>query len=604
MPLPADLLRPLRDLDRVALRSMVRSVAIAVMACAGLVGQSGSGSDPAAVEGLPPAVHADRLMVRVAAADLGRRMTEGDFGEGADSRALAARIAGVRPLFAGTDGAVAAWFARFDDWHAELVARDGAEAPENLGRYLRVTVGDRADAASVAARLAAVPGVEEVAFEPVAVLAGRDLGGNDIPPTTPDWSRDQAWFAPAPAAFGLGRAHAILGGRGQDVTIWHVEEDWLLGHEDLTSLTPASWLGGPPTPRSGTNHGTAVVGLLVADRNGFGVTGTADRATLRLASTLRLGGYTGALGSVIAAGAPGDVIALILAFDIRQVQPRDLVPVEYFDPWFQAIRTATGRGFVVVEAAGNGGNDLDDPRFQGRFDPAVRDSGAILVGGTDGARFVRERESNFGRRVTCAGWAGDVITTGYGSLFYPGGDDRQAYTERYSGTSTASSLVTGVVAAFVGAVRRQEDRTVTVAEVRDLLERLGTPVPGNIGRRPDLTRMLGAVGLPDGLTAGSAEVDRGQAVAYRLTGAPRSQAFLLVGAVPGDVPLGANRRLHLDVGSALVLPAVTLDAAGTADVGLPVPPDPALVGLELYAQGVQAVGGGLRLTSSAVVQVR
>ena len=132
----------------------------------------------------------------------------------------------------------------------------------------------------------------------------------------------------------------------------------------------------------------------------------------------------------------------------------------------------------------------------------------------------------------------------------------------------------------------------------------GAHTPSMCAEDDTLVTMLGAVGLPDGLTAGSAEVDRGQAVAYRLTGAPRSQAFLLVGAVPGDVPLGANRRLHLDVGSALVLPAVTLDAAGTADVGLPVPPDPALVGLELYAQGVQAVGGGLRLTSSAVVQVR
>jgi hypothetical protein len=51
-----------------------------------------------------------------------------------------------------------------------------------------------------------------------------------------------------------------------------------------------------------------------------------------------------------------------------------------------AIRAATGRGIHVIEAAGNGGMDLDDARYGRRFDRTFRDSGAIVVGASDSNR--------------------------------------------------------------------------------------------------------------------------------------------------------------------------------------------------------------------------
>ena len=58
----------------------------------------------------------------------------------------------------------------------------------------------------------------------------------------------------------------------------------------------------------------------------------------------------------------------------------EFVAMEYWDSYFDAIKNATARGIIVVEAAGNGGMDLDSSIYGGKFDRSVRDSGAILVG--------------------------------------------------------------------------------------------------------------------------------------------------------------------------------------------------------------------------------
>ena len=44
------------------------------------------------------------------------------------------------------------------------------------------------------------------------------------------------------------------------------------------------------------------------------------------------------------------------------------------------ISIASASGIVVVETAGNGGEDLDHSAFGGAFDRSVRDSGALIVG--------------------------------------------------------------------------------------------------------------------------------------------------------------------------------------------------------------------------------
>ena len=57
------------------------------------------------------------------------------------------------------------------------------------------------------------------------------------------------------------------------------------------------------------------------------------------------------------------------------------VAVEWVQAYYDAIVTATSAGIIVVEAAGNGNEDLDDTADYGSPFPDGRsDSGAIIVG--------------------------------------------------------------------------------------------------------------------------------------------------------------------------------------------------------------------------------
>ena len=54
--------------------------------------------------------------------------------------------------------------------------------------------------------------------------------------------------------------------------------------------------------------------------------------------------------------------------------------MEYWQANFDAIKTATANGKIVVEAAGNGSMNLDNSIYKNLFNRSYRDSGAILVG--------------------------------------------------------------------------------------------------------------------------------------------------------------------------------------------------------------------------------
>ena len=60
------------------------------------------------------------------------------------------------------------------------------------------------------------------------------------------------------------------------------------------------------------------------------------------------------------------------------------MPVEYLAAVYDAIKLATQSGIIVVEAAGNGGVDLDAPAYGAPFPDGKADSGAIIVGAGSG----------------------------------------------------------------------------------------------------------------------------------------------------------------------------------------------------------------------------
>ena len=294
------------------------------------------------------------------------------------------------------------------------------------------------------------------------------------------------------------------GGDGALTTVVDVEYSWVLEHEDL-ALDPAANIDTQATlsdPFDDTNHGTAVLGVLRGGANAYGVSGIVPAATLLVAPVNTVEhGYNPARAITLATGVlkPGDAILIEQQTDacggVCDDTQQGCGPIEWHQSVFDAIAAATALGIVVVEPAGNGNVNLDDPSCGGVFDRNVRDSGAIIVGAGDSATHARLAFSSFGSRVDVQGWGNNVATTGYGDLFNIG-DARQLYTGLFGGTSSASPIVTGAALAIQGAVMEMGLAPLDPMELRQILVDTGTPQTGpaeNIGPLPDIAGALAAV---------------------------------------------------------------------------------------------------------------
>ncbi|MBK8977909.1 MAG: S8 family serine peptidase [Planctomycetes bacterium] len=575
---------------------------------------------PAEAESAPldvvPSQRADRLWVKLregtGAVCADGRLTSRtgvDLGRIAGIFAAAERAAPLIPLAPEL----------LDRWHREACERlpEGVERPGHLGLWFVLGFENGAAAERARVELAAEPLVEEADFEYVPIPQSRGdvdlramLGAcapTDIPPPTPDLTSHQGYVEPAPAGHGFAALRSVVGGRGETVGLVHVEQDWIVDHEDLDGITLQSFLGGP-TPGTGemADHGTAVLGILNATRNDYGVTGVADQSTVRLLSWEIAGNYALAIAQALAASAPGDAILIIFGINLAQTKPRDVVPAEFVRVVFDVILTATTQGVVVVEAATNGDNDLDDPRFGRVFDRNVRDSGAIVVGASEGSTFRRAGFTNYGSRCDVSSWGGEVGSTGYGNLFFPNRDRRQSYVDGYGGTSAAGAIIGGAALVVQGIAKRQLGRVLTPRELRDALAHHGTPTFGEIGPRPDLVATVRALGVPDGLELDRAELRAAEQLAITMRG-PGGGAFGLVASTgaTSSTSLGWNRPLHLDPVVLLPIGGFALGAQGIAQATLVMPNDPGLADVDLFFQGVVVgTGGQPQLTNSATVWLR
>jgi subtilisin family serine protease len=366
---------------------------------------------------------------------------------------------------------------------------ESGEALADLNNYYVVRASGPLGPAELAAKLNALSFVELAEPQPAP----------SPPPATPDFSGQQGYALPP--ATGIGRLDTLKhpGGDGKDVTIADVEYSWLFGHEDLQLKPEKAILGDrtPIDPFGDTNHGTAVLGILGARDNGKGVTGLAPKATLRASPANTDVGFDVAFAIGVATGAlkKGDVIL------IEQQAPvcggacgGDQVgcgPVEFFQSTFDAIKAATAKGIIVVEAAGNGSVNLDGPACGGLFNRAVRDSGAIIVGAGSAVGRSRLSFSSFGSRLDVQGWGEQVATTGYGDLFDTG-TRRKQYTATFGGTSSASPIVTGAVAMIQGALKGKRLAVAKPKEMRQTLTKTGQPQGGValIGPLPDTAKAL------------------------------------------------------------------------------------------------------------------
>lgn len=334
---------------------------------------------------------------------------------------------------------------------------------------------------------------------------------------TPNFQSQQGYLSNTSTGVHALYSWTLPGGTGIGVKIVDIEGGWQVLHEDFptyfTSIDGTNNCNTDPKDTDWCQHGTAVIGEMVAKNNGIGVTGIAYDAQYSAVSSLTYSRISNnpseclntsectlisdainrasnenkiSQGDIILIElhAPGPNSGLTCDSNCMVCPPDsrsqfEYIPMEYWPANFDAISTATANGRIVVEAGGNGSMNLDSPIYGGRFDRSLYDSGAILVG----AGYSTSRDphcwTNYGNRIDVQGWGDSVVTTGYGDLFDGGGilidDPYRYYTDNFSGTSSASPIVAGSAAAIEGRCKNVNGSGVlSPQQMRTLLRNTGT----------------------------------------------------------------------------------------------------------------------------------
>jgi hypothetical protein len=449
---------------------------------------------------------------------------------GANTSALADVLtsyrASLEPLFGASEERI----------RASVAALPSADGLSGLELFYNVN-GDDAGLEDLAEDLLAQDLVEAAYVKPAATVPQSLVDDveesintmlpdpNDAPPMTADFTIRQGYLDAAPGGIDARYAWTVPGGRGSGVRIIDCEWGWLFSHEDLLRNQGGVVAGTSSTKTRLINHGTAVLGEISGDRNTFGITGIAPDATVSASSFNDQNTATAIVNAADRLGA-GDIILL----EIHRAGPNAPTPrqgqlgfiaIEWWPDDFAAIRYAVNKGIIVVEAAGNGRQNLDSAIYSQRpmgfptnwrnpFDPANPSSGAVVVGagapppGTHGNSWGPDRSrlgfSNYGARVDAQGWGREVTTTGYGDL-QGGMNAKLWYTDKFSGTSSASPIVVGALACMQGVLRAHGQNPLSPADAREMLrahgsaqqDAVGRPATQRIGNRPDLREMIPAV---------------------------------------------------------------------------------------------------------------
>ncbi len=307
---------------------------------------------------------------------------------------------------------------------------------------------------------------------------------------TPDFSGDQGYFYEAPVGVEAEAAWAFPGGLGEGVNVVDIEFGWRFTHEDLKA--PFYTSGDPGTD----DHGTAVIGEICGQHNGFGVNGISPEVGIGGAS-INSQSLAAAIMDLTTVLGPGDIFVI----ELHAIGPfGDYIPMEFWQENYDAIQIASALGILCCEAAGNGTQDLDFEGYLSLFDRRVRDSGAIMCGAGTPTGLSAEWFSNYGSRVDLQGWGSSVVTTGYGDLYNNGPD--AIYTAGFNGTSSATPIVTGSAASLQGQALELFGEELTPALAQEILSRSGTSWEGDrqIGERPNI------LAARDLLTAGYADL--------------------------------------------------------------------------------------------------
>ena len=329
-------------------------------------------------------------------------------------------------------------------------------------------------------------------------MPGSLTATGSCPVKTPPYHELQGYLRQAPGGIDAPAAWAKPGGRGEAVWFADIEGAWNTAHEDLPADRIRA-IGRPINARDWEMHGTAVLGEVLSRDNELGMYGIAPNVARVITSSVADVSAAAAIDRAQAELRPGDVLLI----ELHAVGPRGrFMPMEFWDDVFDVLKIANARGIVVVEAAGNGFEDLDHEAYRGKLDRRKRDSGAIMVGaGAPAMEGWKDRSrldfSNYGSRVDVQGWGRMVATLDYGDL--QGCDvTARKYTSNFAGTSSASPIVAGAAMLLESISKTEKGCAMSPSDVRRLLVETGSeqtdgphgPAKQHIGPRPNLANAL------------------------------------------------------------------------------------------------------------------
>ena len=236
-------------------------------------------------------------------------------------------------------------------------ASQRAAVPPSFTQYFAIECPAGVDPEAVARTVASWPSVDTAYVE----------AGPTPPPVNPSddpRNTNQHYEDAAPTGIDVRWAWAQADGSG--VGFVDMERGWTLNHEDLVAAG-INIISGVNTDYTG--HGTAVLGEVVMVDNTIGGVGIAPFASARVVSQWRNGSTYNTAEAILSAAAvmkSGDV--LLLEAQTTSSTMSGYLPVEVEQATFDAIEYTTSNGIIVVEAGGNGSNDLDTYKdSSGRF---------------------------------------------------------------------------------------------------------------------------------------------------------------------------------------------------------------------------------------------
>jgi serine protease len=333
----------------------------------------------------------------------------------------------------------------------------------------------------------------------------------------------QVYLNPGPVGIDAEFAWTKGGGDGAGVRFAVIDETLVdAGHRDLAgpNLTvvhapPASLF---TSPIAAVSHGTAALGIMYAQDNTVDCVGIVPNARAFYASAVWPPSAPGGKPHVSVAKSlvavrphlrAGDVVCIPMQGRVvRGGTVIGLFPAEAARENHVAIRTMTGLRIGVVEAAGNGGRNLDQvvPGLMplDTAHPGFKDTGAIMVAAgqfvpfNPSAPMRRRQNSNFGSRIDCFAMGNDIFTLAPTASVLPLAPPLR---NDFADTSGATPIVAGAAVALQGMRRRAfGGQPLLPIQLRQELSHPTNiacdPSNGDIRVMPNLRTIATALGIP------------------------------------------------------------------------------------------------------------